>query len=204
MILKFNNFINEEFSKNDPIPELNQSNKLGIVLLGTPGSGKSTFIKNFLSHRVKNFKSFSTDDVSLLFTKNPNIYYPLSSDLNISRLLKFIDTGQNFIYDTTGSQDKNMFKVVNSAKNNGYKIIFIHIIIELNNAIKNNQSRDRQVDDEYLKFVYNRQYQNMIDYDRLLNPESYYIVYNIGFKYKFYKYKDRKMYKRKVDKYLPL
>ena len=32
----------------------------------------------------------------------------------------------------------------------------------------------------------------------------YYIVYNIEGKYKYYQYKDDKMYKRKVDKYLPV
>jgi uncharacterized protein YbcV (DUF1398 family) len=37
-----------------------------------------------------------------------------------------------------------------------------------------------------------------------LNPESYYIVYNIDGKYKFMKYENGKILKRKVDKYVPL
>ena len=205
MILNFENFINEEVSKNDPIPELSRySDKLGIVLLGTPGAGKSTFIKDFIKPRNRNFKSFSSDDVSLLFTKDPNIHYMGSSELNISRLLNFIKTGQNFVYDTTGSQDRNMFKVVNLAKKNDYTVIFIHIIVELHTALKQNQERDRQADEDYLKFVYDRQYQSMIDYNRLLKPENYYLIYNMNGKYKFHKYKDKKIYKRKVDKYIQL
>jgi hypothetical protein len=44
----------------------------------------------------------------------------------------------------------------------------------------------------------------MKDYSKLLNPDNYYIVYNLEGKYKYYQYKDGKMYKRKVDKYLPI
>ena len=42
-INKWGDFVNEEWSMNDPIPELHRDKeKLGIILLGVPGSGKST------------------------------------------------------------------------------------------------------------------------------------------------------------------
>lgn len=91
MIKKFIEYISEEVSKNDPIPEINRiKNGIGIILLGTPGSGKSTFINNFILPKNSSFKKFSTDDVSLLYTKDPNKYHIGSSELNISMLLKFI------------------------------------------------------------------------------------------------------------------
>jgi predicted kinase len=205
MIQKFYQFITEEVSKNDPIPEvLRYSNGLGIILLGTPGAGKSTFINNFIMPRNLKFKSFSTDDVSLMFTKDPQKYYQGSSDLNIERLLLFLKSGQNFIYDTTGAQDKNVFDIVKSSRKFGYKIIFIQVMVDIETAKRQNLQRNRTVDEYYIDFVYSRQHQNMKDYSKLLNPDNYYIVYNLEGKYKYYQYKDGKMYKRKVDKYLPI
>jgi predicted kinase len=205
MIQKFYQFITEEVSKNDPIPEvLRYPNGLGIILLGTPGAGKSTFINNFIMPRNPKFKSFSTDDVSLMFTKDPQKYYQGSSDLNIERLLLFLKSGQNFIYDTTGAQDKNVFDIVKSSRKFGYKIIFIQVMVDIETAKRQNLQRNRTVDEYYIDFVYSRQHQNMKDYDKLLNPDNYYIVYNLEGKYKYYQYRGGKMYKRKVDKYLPI
>lgn len=205
MIQSFYQFINEEVSKNDPIPEINRSvEKLGVILLGTPGAGKSTFIKNFIIPKNHKFKTFSTDDVSLMFTKDPRNYHPGSSELNIERLLLFLKSGQNFIYDTTGAQDKNIFNIVNESRKNNYKVIFIQIVVDIETAKKQNLKRDRNVDEYYIDFVYSRQFQNMKDYSKLLHPDNYYIIYNIESKYKFYQYRNNKMYKRKVDKYLPI
>ena len=53
VINNFNSFVNEEHSKNDPIPEINRmQEKLGIILLGLPGSGKSTFA-SLVTHKFK-------------------------------------------------------------------------------------------------------------------------------------------------------
>ena len=74
MIYNFVQFIKEN-SKNSPIPELYQSNKLGIIMLGLPGSGKSTFAREVILPINRNIKIFSTDDVSLKFTKDVKKYY---------------------------------------------------------------------------------------------------------------------------------
>lgn len=205
-IYDFNNFrINEEWSKNDPIPELSKVSKLGIILIGAPGVGKSTFISNFIMPRKMNIKSFSTDDVSFLHTKDPNKYYGLASDINILRLKKYIqNSGQSFIYDTTGANDKPVFEVFNLAKKNGYSVIFVHLMAPLETTIKRNIERDRNVDEDYIKFVYDRQYHSLQDYANYLKPDNYYIVTNFEDKYKFYKYEYGKMLKRKVDRYVPM
>lgn len=202
----YNNFsVNEEWSKNDPIPELAREEKLGIILIGAPGVGKSTFVNNFIIPRKMNIKSFSTDDVSFMFTKDPNKYYGGASDLNILRLKKYIQSsGQSFIYDTTGSQDKPVFDVFRLARKNGYSVIFIHLVAPLETSLKQNLQRDRNVDDEYIKFVYDRQYHNLEDFANLLRPDNYYIVTNFEGKYKFHKYEYGRMLKRKVDKYVPM
>lgn len=209
MIHSFSNFINEEFSKNDPIPEITRiNNKLGIILLGAPGSGKSTFANNFIFPKNRNIKNFSTDDVSLMYTKDSKKYHQGASELNINRLIKYISSGNNFIYDTTGAQDKNVFNICKSAKENGYKIIFIQVIVDLNTSKSRNIQRGKngghQVDEDYIDFVYSRQFKNISDYSKHLNPDNFYIIFNNTGKYKFYKYESGKLLKRKVDKYLPI
>lgn len=37
-----------------------------------------------------------------------------------------------------------------------------------------------------------------------LNLDSYYIVYSIDGKYKFMKFEDKQLLKKKVDKYIPI
>ena len=111
VINNFGGFINEEYSKNDPIPEINRmQEKLGIVLLGLPGSGKSTFANKFITPHNKNIKTFSTDDVSYMFTKDKSKFHKGSSELNITSLKHYMKSGQNFIYDTTGSNDIGVFE----------------------------------------------------------------------------------------------
>lgn len=208
-ILNYKEFTSiNEVSKNDPIPEVTRfKNNLGIILLGAPGVGKSTFINKFLTN-VNYIKSFSTDDVSLLYTKNPNIYHHESSKLNIKKLEQYIETGNSFIYDTTGINDENIIKISNKAKENGYEMIFIHLFDTLDNALKNNKLRDRQASEEYLIDVYNKQFSFMPKYAKELNPNKYYIVTIIDGKYKFKLYNwnsddsKAKILKRKNDKYI--
>ncbi len=194
--------INEEWSKNDPIPELNKKDKLGIILLGAPGIGKSTFVDNFIIPRNMSIKKFSTDDVSLKFSKNPNIYHQSSSDININRLRRFISSGQSFIYDTTGTQENNIIDINTIAKDNGYTIIFIHLIGPLDVAIKQNLGRERNVPEDYIRLAYDKQFGNMSKYSSELNPNAYYIVQNKDGKYKFSKYESGNILKRKVSRYI--
>lgn len=201
-MLSFSEFILEEFSKNDPIPEISKyKNKLGIVLLGLPGAGKSTFIKNFILPRNQQFKSFSTDDVSLLYTKDQNKYHEKSSILNIERLSKYIQTGQNFIYDTTGAHETNIFRIVEEARKMNYTLIFIQLITDVETSKKRNVSRVRVADEDYIDFAAMRLNQNMKLYSEYLKPDSYYLVETTD-EYKFFKYVNGEILIRDYDKYI--
>lgn len=163
--------------------------------------GKSYFSKHYIQPRQE-IKTFSTDDISLRFTKDPNKYYVGASDLNIRNLLKFIESGSSFIYDTTGTYPDQLFRIVQKARKNGYKILFIHLIGPLELSLKQNLQRDRQVDPEFIEFSYKTQFPNMKTYFEQLKPDAYYIVYNKEGKYKFFKYVNGRLLKRKVDKYV--
>jgi predicted kinase len=195
--------VNEEWSKNDPIPELNSKDKIGIILLGPPAVGKSTFATNYIIHKNRDIKIFSTDDVSLTRTKDHSQYKKGSSELNVKRLKLFIKTGGSFIYDTTGTQKENISSITKLAHSEGYQVIFIHLIGTLDMSLKQNIQRERNVPSDFIKHAYDEQFKNMKFFSQL-RPESYYIVYNIDGKYKFMKYEDGKILKRKVDKYVAL
>ena len=207
VINNFGSFINEEYSKNDPIPEINRmQDKLGIVLLGLPGSGKSTFAKRFINPHNPNIKTFSTDDVSYLFTKDKSKFHVGSSELNITSLKYYMKSGQNFIYDTTGSNDINVFEVTRDAHKLGYKIIFILILIDVDTAKSQNKKRGMTgghlVDDEYIDYVYSTQLQTTKNYLKYIKPDNFYVVLNKDGNYKYYKFDNGELKKRKVDKYV--
>ena len=207
VINNFGSFINEEYSKNDPIPEINRmKEKLGIVLLGLPGSGKSTFANRFITPHNKNIITFSTDDVSYMFTKDKSKFHKGSSELNITSLKSYIRSGQNFIYDTTGSNDIGVFEVTRDAHKYGYKIMFILILIDIETAKAQNKKRGmtggHTADDEYIDYVYSNQLQTTRNYLKYVKPDAFYVVLNKDGNYKYYKFDNGELKKRKVDKYV--
>ena len=197
----YQHYIVNENSKNDPIPEITQGGKLGIVLIGAPGIGKSTFAKNYITHKNQNIKIFSTDDVSLTLTKQHDVYRRGASQLNLKKLSMFIKSGGSFIYDTTGVKKENVENVTREARDNGYNIIYIHLMGTLDLSIKQNLQRERNVPEDVIKNIYAEQFVNM-RYFSSLKPDVYYVVYNIDGKYKFMKYDGQKLLKRKVDRYV--
>jgi predicted ABC-type ATPase len=207
-INKWGDFINEEWSKNDPIPEITrESEKLGIILLGIPGSGKSTFANTYIKPHNRNIKTFSTDDVSLLFTKDSSKYHIGSTELNLKYLDNYIQTGQNFVYDTTGSNQQGVFKVSKAARKVGYKLIFILLLTDLETAKRQNTMRGERgghtADEDYIDFVYSMQRDTTRDYLKYLKPDGFYIVLKKEAGYKFMKFSPSgELLKRKVDKYV--
>ena len=200
MILKFEDFIFEEYNATDPIIELKDTSKLGIILLGVPGAGKSTFAKH---HIHREMKKFSTDDVSLEFTGDPNKYYPKASEINLERLKDYIKTGKDFIYDTTGLNEQNVIGVYKEAKSKGYKVIFILILIDKSTAKMQNLRRARigghMAEEEYIEDVYKEQLRTTKNYLKL-NPDAFYIALSKSYatplhefpqvKYQFMKFDD--------------
>ena len=197
----YQHYIVNENSKNDPIPEINQGGKLGIVLIGAPGIGKSTFAKNYITHKNQNIKIFSTDDVSLTLTKQHDVYRRGSSELNLKKLFMFMKSGGSFIYDTTGVKKQNVENVTKEARDNGYNIVYVHLVGTLDLSLRQNLQRERNVPEDVIKNIYSEQFTNM-KYFSSLNPDTYYIVYNIDGKYKFMKYDGQKILKRKSDRYV--
>ena len=229
---EYSSFLNEEWSRNEPIPEiLDKPKGLAIFLIGAPGIGKSYFINKFVHPKNPNIKDFSTDDVSLLFTKDPNVYYKgkekpeggmtsNAAQLNLKKMEQFIETGNSFIYDTTGAGKeytdkgyKHIKKMFDLARENRYEIVFIHLLSTLQTSIDQDKLRDRHVDQHYIEWAYAKQMGGMVDGTRIegnmprykaLGPDHYYVVLSIEKKYRFLKFVDGKLCKKKGDRYVPM
>ncbi len=197
--------INEELSKNDPIPELSRANsRLGIILFGPPAVGKSTFFKNYILPRCKNLKSFSSDDISFLITGDHNDRKSGSSLLTVKKLKNYIKTGQNYVYDTTGKDDSNILSICDISRKFKYKIIFIHVFSDLQSSIIANLGRSRRVSKTYLEFSHSVQFFKMIKYFNDISPENYYLIFRNNHNYQFYKYDGNSIFRKSIDGYLSI
>ena len=77
MITNFNNFLIVELSKNTPIPEIvgmKSDDKTAFFVIGTPGSGKSTYVNDYVVPYMKNCKIFNADEISGFLAKNYDIF----------------------------------------------------------------------------------------------------------------------------------
>jgi len=197
----FETYLIQEYSKNDPIQELSVSTKpLAIFLMGAPASGKTTFIRNFIQTRRTDIKTFSSDDISLMFTKSPNVRHSGSGELNLKRIDIFMQTGKSFIYDTTTSYSQEKVDVIEKSKENGYDVLFIAILVPLSVALKRNKERDRQASEDFIRHSYETIWYN-IKMHKSLNPDSFYIITNLNNGYSFYKYVDGVLKKRSGSTY---
>jgi len=191
----------------------------------------STFVNRFIHPKNPNIKDFSTDDISLLYTKDPNVYYrgkekpeggrtSNASQLNMKKMMQFITTGNSFIYDTTGSGKEytdtgfaHVKEIFDKARENGYEIVFIHMLSTLQTSIDQDKLRDRHVDPHYIQWAYAKQMGGEVDGQKVegnmprykaLGPDQYYVVLSIDRKYTFMKYVDGKLCKKKGDRYVPM
>jgi len=200
MILRFEDFIFEEYNATEPIPELQEGGKLGIILLGVPGAGKSTFAKH---HIHRDMKKFSTDDVSLEFTGDPKKHYPKASEINLKRLSEYIKNGKDFIYDTTGISEQNVINIYKEAKLERYKVIFILILIDKSTAKMQNIRRGKigghMAEEEFIEDVYKEQLKTTKNYLKL-NPDGFYIALSKSYDTPLHEFPQVKYQFMKFDK----
>lgn len=190
-----------ENSKNEPIPELRHLNKkLCILMLGTPGIGKSTYVKNHILPKNNTFKIIDPDAMTYTMTKNPSVHDSRFGGIAMDFLLTTAKQGTNIIYDVSGNSVARIEYVFNFLKNEGYTIIFIHLLSDFNTISNQNSSRQRKVPIEYLTQYYKNS-QKLIQYYSKLPYDNYYVVTLLNNKYKYYKYENGHLLRHKNDKY---
>jgi predicted kinase len=229
---KYGDFINE-ISKNEPIPEIYQKNKLAVFLIGPPASGKSNIISNILSKNPQ-FNMIDPDVKSgNLIKKLDKVKSQLKSRVAYSNFVntvtnkveefarikgiqkelasQFVSTlysGSNVIYNSTGNNKQLLTSFIEEAKKFDYKILFIHVLPEaLEDSIKMSKLRaneiGRPVDVDYLVDTYQGTNELKNYYHNL--ADDYYVIWNRYNKApKYYKIIDGDMYKKRGNKWVSL
>ncbi len=127
-----------------------------IMLIGPPGSGKSTFTKDFLLHWTDEWILISPDLIRKELTDDESDQSRNTEVFAIvyKRLEEALKAGKNVIYDATNCRNVYRFKILNSAKPFANKIIGVVISTPISECIARNHARDRHVPDDVVERMY--------------------------------------------------
>lgn len=143
------------------------------VMVGIPGSGKSTWIQKYLPNTI----SVSSDDIrEQLFGDAADQRHPeLVFDEYYRRINQALEKGMNVVADATNTTYKaraNIFKRVHIPE--GTLVLAVHLDTPLEVARKRNANRSRVVPDEVLIRM-----QNQLDKCPLQRNEGFDKVFRI-------------------------
>jgi len=139
-----------------------KGDKIAIVLVGGPGSGKSIGKTETLKHLNKNIEDFANIDVDEIITQlyaNNISCYNEAYKINDKSFSLAMERELNIIYDRTGKDyDVYMRDVINPLINNGYTVHLVIVSNDVNtvkNRIRNRASETgRNVNLSYTEKVY--------------------------------------------------
>ena len=126
------------------------------MLVGLPGSGKSTYVKeNFLEENI-----FSSDAIreELFGSDNNKVNTPENNQKVFTELHKRIKerlkSGQNAVYDATNINCKRRMAFLRELKNIPCKKYCVIIATPYEQCLINNKNRERNVPNEVIKRMY--------------------------------------------------
>lgn len=127
-----------------------------IIMVGIPGSGKTTFAKRILE-RNPHYEYVSRDEIR---RTKPNYKYTkeeeeLVKQLEIRAVQEAILLNKTVIIDDTNCYLKTRKNWEQMALDNGYRVEYHIIMCTPDKAIKNMEKRDRKVPKEAIDRMYN-------------------------------------------------
>ena len=126
-----------------------------IMLVGPPGSGKSTFAED-LVNKISNYIIVSPDKIreELLGDASIQVHNDKVFGRVYSDIIKYLDEGYNVIYDATNCRTPYRAKILDVAKEHTYRTICLISTATLNECFKRNEPRDRKVPEEVIERMY--------------------------------------------------
>jgi bifunctional polynucleotide phosphatase/kinase len=118
-----------EFTEEIPSVSLSEDEKQVVIMMGYPGSGKSTIARNICQN--ENFVHIEGD------------LYKTSRKM-IKASLEHIKQNKSIVFDATNSSSKKRKEYIDVGKKYNYKVVCIHVSTPLETAYKRNKLRESE------------------------------------------------------------
>ncbi|HET7673127.1 MAG TPA: AAA family ATPase [Candidatus Saccharimonadales bacterium] len=154
--------------------------KFVLILYGFPGSGKSTFAREFASELQNtihiNFDKIRQELGKELQRKNAdsaNIYEPLVEYMTN----EFLEAGFNIVLDIPVLTKSSRRKVMNLAKKANAKLVMVWLQIDSDSAFNRLKKRDkRKISERYAKDYTRSEFESVINASQNPNDEDYVVI----------------------------
>ena len=119
-------------------------NKTLYIAVGLPGSGKSTYAKNFINGN--DIEYLSSDSLRAVFGKDesdqsvtPKVFSHIKTKVD-----EFLKDGKNVFVDATSVNRKERSDYINTAKKYGAKVVAVVFKMDRNGLIARNKKRGEE------------------------------------------------------------
>ena len=114
------------------------------ITVGLPGSGKSTYVKNFI--KDKDIEYLSSDSLRAVYGKSEEdqTVTPLVFGHIKRKVDEFLKDGKNVLVDATSVNRKERSDYINTAKTYGAKVVAIVFKMDRQGLIDRNKKRGEQ------------------------------------------------------------
>jgi len=114
------------------------------IAVGLPGSGKSTYAKNFI--KGKDIEYLSSDELRAVFGKSEEdqTVTPLVFGHIKRKVDEFLKDGKNVLVDATSVNRKERSDYINTAKKYGAKVVALVFKMDRQGLIDRNKKRGEQ------------------------------------------------------------
>lgn len=148
-----------------------KSGKKAIIMAGSAGAGKSTFVNQIKSDlESANWSELNAD--KYIEDKNSPMYNNLgkaSAYIQKKELPEVIESGKNFIYDTTATNIDNIKNIIDS----GYDAIMVMVYTSPIVSFLRNFKRERKVPTVGVLSSWNNVYKNLATYKQMFGDKFY-------------------------------
>ena len=125
-----------------------------IILIGPPGSGKSTFAEQLLDIYPEKLVLISPDAIRKELNTEHGHKEVEVFRLVYDRLQSYLDEGKSVVYDATNCNKKHRVKIVNVASRHATNVIGLISRTDFLSCISYNDARDRPVPTDVITQMY--------------------------------------------------